>query len=561
MNAAFRNPILALPLIWLPAFSAKEVGAVAATLFFLKCWDTVRDRGWLGSSNIPWMPHEMKGGSTCAPLEALFSIQLYLPLVRWFGPSPPVVFFIGVGLLLLSIFTRPVRERSVRFSTVLTGLIPLSCGAGVWMTLSLSSEPLPTQFIPTDGSLTALGMISVWWALVGELSRSGEGKGLSRPALLAIVVVLMFSIVGRIGLMETKFRALQKSGETKVGEWDRLLHRTHTLDWRWLDRRVRMAALGTSAWTEDPMTWVHWAKETSRDLSSHLEDVDLFWRYLARGGKVVNRESRMAEADAAVGLCLDLERRRLWIPTKEGMLLQVSESLESFSLDAEVGAFVHCRLDPEGRPLLLEAGGRVLRFENGEGLEVVPTLYGESAATFRRLRVNTKSDEIFALDLFGNFYRSRGDGAPWEIDERFVPVSRSEGITFDVARDIALSTQGSISLLTCFGEIWSSSLDSVELVGPRRKSHYWPDYPVGQSLSANEQGYEVVDRFGGFYLAPYPSDPAVLELRRSYLFPRSLPRKAGDIVDHVFLEDRRWLYMLTGSGRVLTNHRWSDFWR
>ena len=147
------------------------------------------------------------------------------------------------------------------------------------------------------------------------------------------------------------------------------------------------------------------------------------------------------------------------------------------------------------------------------------------------------------------------------MDFRFQNVSRRGDIVWDVARDFCITPTGTIALLTCDGEIWTSSKESSEIKGPLRGTHYFPDDPVAQSLDWKRSGYDFADRYGGFFHVPYPSSRADLKFRGTYLFPRGVfidedeVEDGKGVVDHEYDDDRRWLYFLTADGRLFTNYK------
>jgi hypothetical protein len=133
-------------------------------------------------------------------------------------------------------------------------------------------------------------------------------------------------------------------------------------------------------------------------------------------------------------------------------------------------------------------------------------------------------------------------------------------MVYDIARDFAVTQDGTLALLDCYGQVWKSPVGSNTIDNPLYTTHFWPTLPLGQSIQSIGNDFILCDRYGGVYLTPYPKDSALLSLRGSYLFPRSLPREELDIVDQAFLAEPRWIYLLTHSGRILTNHRWGDVW-
>jgi hypothetical protein len=384
------------------------------------------------------------------------------------------------------------------------------------------------------------------------------------------MAVLALVILFRVASLQLEIRALTAKSDGVSAEWERLLERTEKLGWQGMDFSARTKALASGISGND---WVRIAKGSAKDPVRGIEGTGLFWKMLARGGEAFGGDAALAADDSAVGMCINEKRSEIWTLSARGKLLRISEGREVFEVSPSSGSFVHCA---RGTPLeewqrwevlLLEADGRLLTYDPtlDRTIEICPSAYDEKPRIFRRLCIDPETGNAWALDLYGNLYR---DPSPkgWEIDKRFAEVCRRGNIDYDVARDITISQGGTIALLTCDGEIWSSSLDSSAIEGPVRETHYWPDHAVGQSIASHIGGHSLVDRYGGVYLSPYPKGRDFESFKGTYLFPRSLPLKeeyleAGDaVVDHAYLPDRRWVYLLTGRGRILTNHRWSKIW-
>ncbi|NUN97187.1 MAG: O-antigen ligase family protein [Candidatus Omnitrophica bacterium] len=558
---------LYLPLAWVPMFTFRETLGVLVTALFVWTAGSPFFHDWLraGEGNAKPGVWRRIAIQLWSLLATALLVQLYLPALpkSWLAPGPALL--MG-GLCLLLSFSRQGDAASGGMGAPLhLGLgFPLALGGGLMLCLDLSPLDLPEAFLPSEGLATALGLSLALWGLwrflalqVGrapfEWGPFGPGVYEIRSLVVAGLVVL--SVLLRAIGVETSRQGLLAREEGDVRSWELLIHRAKALDLRGLENQVRASALASAGVRREPDRWVSLAKDSSVSLINE-ENTSLFARFLARGGKALPEDYLQVERDEAVGLALDWNSKRFLMLTAGGRLVILENGIRAAQLVAEASPFAHCRLDREGNLFALEARGALHLWNDHGTRKVCP---GGPEPIFRRLSVDPGSGQPWALDLYGNLYHSPSERG-WTRDERFVSVSQSGGTVYDIARDLAISASGSVSLLDCYGRIWSASLDSPEVKGPLEATHYWPRKPVGQSLQADSTGFTVVDRFGGVYLSPWPTSPAVLALRGSHLFPRSLPRRDPDVVDHVFLSDKRWIYLLTKSGRILTNTRWHGVW-
>ena len=549
--------VVAVPLLWAHLVSFPQIAALAGTLllaFLAKAVTT--DRAVLA-------------------LAALFLLQLYVPLCDVFAIEGLALLLLGAVFFAVSIGNHSSNQAGKRECGLcgphwLTAGVPLALGGGMALALHFSKVDLPGVFVPFNGWMGGAGLSLLWLGAIHWLSTNrghwGAWFRFSSGVVGVLAVVLLFRLVS----IQSEVRALTANSDGESANWERLLERTEKLGWQVLDFSARREALSSMV---PGMGWVHIAKGSAKDPVRGTEGPGPFWRLLARGGEAFTEDAALAADDSAVGICMNGEMSEIWILTAQGKLLRISERREVFEVSPSSGAFVHCaqgtRFEKWQRSevLLLEADGRLLAYDPGQNrtTEICPPPYTERPQIFRRLCIDPETGNPWALDLYGNLYRSPSPKG-WEIDKRFAEVSRRGEIDSDVARDITISQRGTVALLTCDGEIWSSSLDSSAIEGPVRETHYWPDHAVGQSIASHVSEHSLVDRYGGVYLSPYPKGRDFESFKGTYLFPRSLPLKekyiaAGDaVVDHAYLSDRRWIYLLTGRGRILTNHRWSEIW-
>jgi hypothetical protein len=564
MNTLLACLILLAPLIWSSAFNFPAVLGLGTTLGFI----FLLESRWLerlsGSKSkgggIHWM---------AAPLAAMFVVLLYLPLADFFILGGKAIFLIGGVLVLLVEVELSERrkkgltsgqngreEPSPLFGSILSALgIPVVLGCLVAAGLLFSPEEIPHVLLPLGGFSGAAGMGLIWWAVWRGFS--GESGGLlpfPRGMAVLTVLVLAITVVAR-GVAVWN----DGTGSAPAKEWNSLLERAEAIHLDWLEWQVRKKALSSSAALADPAAWVDWAKGGSLDLTKEDKAPNLFCKFSVRGGNAFPDTGESVATAEAVGLAVDPDRMRLWVLNAQGLLVRIASEVNVFNATAEVGPFVHCRLDDEGHPLLLEAGGRLQRLAD-EGLETIcPGSREDREPVFERLCVDPETGSPWALDVYGRIYHSPSPQG-WMRDDRFLSVSHTETLGVDVARDITINASGTLALLDCYGRIWSASLNSPEIKGPSLETHFWPTDPLGQSIAACPGGYTVVDRLGGIYVSPNPKRREIQRLRGTYLFPLSLPRKEPDIVDHAFLPERRWVYLLTKSGKILTNHRWAKVW-
>jgi hypothetical protein len=593
-----RHLLVLVPALWVGWFSFVWILAAGVTLGACWLWERYRYRNQRSSLSENGLILDETQDFASSVLAATFATLLYIPLATLFQWGSVTVMAVG-GIAFLFVWVEKDAEGesvcgtegsaaprhspgniSARVVAAFLAL-PLFLGVGVVLALALSRENLPLELLPIEGLETAAGLsllwYSVWWALRGnppcpaipEETRQAAETGVStqpqlssyRP-LLPLRTCALVICLSVIGLAVRLFHLVEERRHLEVSQagsvaWSQLIKETELLGWSWFEEAIRRAAVRSEAAKSDPKAWVDWVKGSRKDLTQEGYPSP-FFKFLARGGAAFPK-METGDAHEAAALAVDLERRRIWVLSAGGLLLRIGNDIHPQVLHASLGPFVHCRIEPGGDPLVLESGGRLLRVRD-EGVEEVCPTAETQQPIFRRLCMDPRSGQPWALDTYGNLYHSPG-AAGWLRDERFTGISK-EGNTvlYDIARSLAISAQGRIAVLDCYGQIWSASLDSPRVDGPLRESHYWPALPVGQSMGSSHEGWRLVDRYGGFYFSPYPRNSGILALRGTHLFPRSLARREPDIVDHAFLEDRRWVYLLTKSGKILTNKRWTRVW-
>lgn len=526
----------------------------------------------------------------------LLLFLLYLPLLRGIATireglliAGGLVLFAGLGDRVLgprtNISIDPSRACSpplvAGLATLVGILLPAGWGAFVILCMELSPVDIPDELQPENGTIAAAGfaVLAVSTHLLFHKARTGVN--LSNPqgwaplrivgCLLAIIILVF---VVRVSVLTARCLFLQQPDQ---GVAQLIQTRTETLNeaselgFTWYEGWLRSTCLAKDRERMDLFTWIDFGKRCLSDPTRKLELPSPLTKFLIRGGNTFPDDPASGSvADAtgegkldsphAVGLAVDWTVPRFWVFRSDGLLVSIDDNLETQSFSAEVGPFVHICLDAERRPLLLESGGRLLRVMDATTEVVCTTIKDYWKPIFRRLAIHPTSGEPIALDVFGKFHR-RASGGGWSADDRFVPVSSTKEIGYDIARDITLTVGDEIILLDSFGDLYRSPLSGREIGGPERETHFWPDSPVGQSISTPfPDSHLIVDRHGGAYLTDHELSDRWKAGLAPTLFPRSLPREEPDIVDHAFEPGRGWIYMLTRGGRILTNYRWADVW-
>ena len=566
-----------LPVLWSPLFGFPELlssGVILAVIALL-LWPRFRE---LLEDLAPINSGEDRWGTLIPILGTLFLLNLYVPLVETLN-LPPSALLMLLALVFAAFhierFSQPAitptaplkshsalpSEGSSKALICLTLMVPLIVGLFVTCSFGLSSFQIPDVFKPREGFLTSLVLAILWWItwrrMGGKFSISPCSGG-TFPLTLAIASLILLSTILGIRILGTGMSYLSYSGKTAaITKWDHLLQRSQRLGFPPIEWGIRKSALARAGIDGESATWVHWAKEADRDPLEELKPPSPLAEFLARGGKVQPASGSILKATPAA-LMVNSNLKALWVLFRQGQLVEISDQIRTHTLNPEASYFTHVCQGHKGIPLILRADGELLQFDGTPGVLCAPT-YQFGEVVFRRLCLDPDTKQIWSLDLFGNLYRFE-EGVGWIQDQRFREVSRLGNQTYDIARDFAITPDGYVALLDCYGQVWKSPIQSSTIEGPYRETHYWPSLPLGQSLHAVGNDFILCDRFGGVYLTPYPQDPANLSLRGSYLFPRSLPRTEQDVIDLEFLPDRRWLYLLTQSGRILTNHRWGDVW-
>lgn len=466
---------------------------------------------------------------------------------------------VGVAITVVQSGLRQTNGSIWWFWAILaaTLLTPLLLGAAPTLLLGLSPVHPPAELVPLEGWVTAAGAV-FFWAVCCLSTYPPPGPAPRRRVLYGAVILMVIPLAAyrTFSLESTAMRLRANEGAT-VEEWWSLCGKAMGWNFPGQVDRVLLAALRSEAVKDSPEKWIVLARELSRDAESEIEDFPLALRLLARGGRVWESGE---ETDSAVGLEIDFDSRTVWVLTDSGRLFRIREDLHEKVVTPEVGPFVHLTLGFDREPVLLEAGGRLLSVREDRVEELLPSMYSPDVAYFLRLTVDPQRNLYWALDRFGVLYRSDLESRDWVRDDRFLPAAVTPDGEHPTAQDVAVSADGTLHFLNCFGEIWSSTSESTTLSGPDRGAHYFPDFPVAQSLSAEGGSLQIVDRYGGFYHSPYPTDRETLRLRNSHLFPRSLPRRDPEVVDSVYNSRQRSLHLLTKSGRILTNKKWESFW-
>ncbi|MCB9784525.1 MAG: MerC domain-containing protein [Candidatus Omnitrophica bacterium] len=550
-----RIALFLLPILWAIWFSFHQVlGVVFLTIAFLAL---VRYEGWHAHPTL-------LSTAVGAGLLAL----LYSPPIQNAGRSAiGVTLLVIAGLALIVWITRfEQREHEPLTSwkhllLYSTGLIPILLGGVPTFLLMASSAAPKPEFPPIRGWWTAVGTILLWVFFALVMSGIRPPRRMRNQWPIAIVVILLACVTAtRVFRIESIGWELAHAKETDLDSWDRLLSRSLALDFPNQSDDHILDALESPALAGNPIEWIHWAKHLSGDAEGDLDTDFLPLRLLAFGGKPF--EDRIdSETESFVGIEIDADSLTLYLLTDSGRLFGIdANGVSENQVDPEVGPFVHLTLGRNQTPVMLEAGGRLLSASGGAFQEIIPSQFSPEFAYMMRLAYDPTEDNTWAMDRFGVVFRADPEGRKWIRDERFLPIAKTPDGLYPTAQDIAVDSRGNLGFLNCYGEVWSSSLESTEIYGPERGSHFFPDFPVSQSLGANEKSWEIVDRYGGFYHEPYPSAKEELALRDSFLFPRSLPRRDPEVVDHVYLPEHRWLYLLTKSGRILTNKKWQSYW-
>lgn len=517
-------------------------------------------------------------------MAAFLLIQLYNPLLAKV-PLGPWVFF---GLILsiwvavwINFELNPKKGniekppaglidwlKSIPYPVLVGLAFPLFLTAFVLLGFQFSPIEVPEALRPWGGFRTLLAGSTLFfffhWCLFSE-------GGLSQTSLKHLALMAKWSLsvlgvifLGRLLLFILAFSFSLLSGSTNSSRSDSLLATTKSLAIQPLDWLVREHLLGAGLNADvSGDDWVRWAKDASRDPLKSLKAPSPLLKFLVKGGLSIPAETDPTSGHPAVGIAVSAGHQNLYVLFDQGLLVKISEGVSPRTFPPESGRMVHLRLDQNQNPLLLEASGRLTRIEP-DGSRTLLARPVEGDPGFRRLAVQPGTGDIFALDLYGVFYRLDREGH-WLADERFKPFSKENDIASDIARDITLSPDGTIYMLDCYGRVYSSPLASADVKGPVQDTHFWPKNPLGQSIQAftgaGSHGYIVVDRYGGVYPDPDPRNQhAPQSSVEPYLFPWSLPRKDQDVVDHVFLDPQRWIYLLTRKGQVLTNYRWADIW-
>jgi len=553
--ANLRIVLTFLSVFWAPLFSFRGVFVLAILAVLLLVWS-----GRNPSSHS--QPSIFLIGANTLFLALLYAPVLKLAQVTWLAPAGALAIS---GILWWTFAKKSLmwKNQESRWTYLLLAmalLVPLSLGAVPTLLLQLSPRRPPVEMIPTEGWWTACWVLLFWGSLVtmflGEQSR---GESARRMIVLFCLVWIVGVFVYRSIAIESALETLSGEASTEVLEWEDLIYRSKSLSFPGQEDRVLSAALGSPSFEDSISVWVSWAKELDEEGEEILEESPLRDRLLAIGGKPWEEEIDPDE-ESCVALEVHPDTFAISVLTDSGTLFQVAETERKRNLQPVVGPFVHMCLGSNGEPVLLEAGGRVVSVSGERGTEIMPTLFSRDAAFLIRIAADPRTGEFWILDQFGVLYRSHLASRSWKRDDRFVPYSKTPDGAYPTAQDIAVSQEGTLYFLNCYGEIRSSSVESQKVEGPIQGAHYFPDFPVAQSLGVHEDGTELVDRYGGFYHSPYPTDFESLQFRSSHLFPRSLPRRDPEVVDHVYLPQQRWLYLLTKSGRILTNKKWRSFW-
>jgi hypothetical protein len=586
-NDPCRNQFLSivltfLPLLWAGLFGFPNLLALGLTLVSLVC---------LTRFPLP-TPHHTE---VFRILGILFYLQLLLPLIQWMDLSSWLLtgWVVTLGLVwylqrnaIAAEWGRVSDQRIIPPAAVPLPSFP-SFGALAFPLLvclfvnfcfSISSLNIPTELKPYTGLGTLLGMallwLSFWWWFPGcvllcswsltDLTNLGFRRWLTLWLLLLGIFCFRMMTLGWALVMPP----------TVLEAWEQLLQKGNAIGCRSLEWSVQKQALASAVAQQDERLWIRWAKDANRDPRELSEAPSPLAAILAHGGYLTVPATEIIRGASAVGLAVTDQPLSVAVLYENGVLLRLlaGGQPEVHSYLPQSGACVHCCLDQAGQLLILESFGRVVRLD-GTFTEVCPPPNQDRQPIFRRLDVDPQTGALWMLDLYGNLYHSdltprpplqSGEGgSPWILDDRFRKVAIKDELAYDIARDIAITSDQKIALLDCYGQIWESSLAGQAVDGPHKKTHYWPSIPVGQSLQAVPGGYSLIDRYGGIYLSPFPmvvKGEDTLLKPGDYLFPLSLPRQEQDMIDHVFLPRERWSYLLTRAGKILTNHRWGKVW-
>ncbi len=561
-----------LPVLWSSLFSIQVLLSLGVILAAAAVMQYASFSKWaLPDPRNPW-------GAVSSILGTLFLLGLYIPLVEAIRFPPEAVLIpliLGIGAYQLERLSSPrvasqvihredplvTQDWPIRLPVWLALSVPILLGSFVMASFWIAGTHVPAVLKPKDGVFTALWLALVWWFVWARFSgkltpdRYNRASPWFRQAgsiLIVLSVVLGARFLG-VGWNYLKYNG----GNASFTEWNQLLERSRGLGLLPFERAVRKRALTQAQQDGNTWAWIHWAKDSDHDPLRRSTPPSLLAKFLTRGGKAPSASGSLSQA-TATGLAVDSNFHAIWVLYEEGQLVEITNTIKQLTLDVANSSFTHIRLDPQGHPLILRADGELLRFDGTPEILCPPTSqFGE--VVFRRLCLDPQSGQTWSLDLYGNIYRW-DPASGWIQDQRFLEVSRKENQTYDIARDLAITQDGTFALLDCYGQVWKSPIGSNTIDGPYCQTHFWPTLPLGQSIQAVVNEFILCDRYGGIYLTPYPRDRATLSLKGSYLFPRSLPREKQDIVDMVFLPEQRWVYLLTGSGRILTNHRWGDVW-
>jgi hypothetical protein len=549
---------ISLPLFGWARFSAGDILALVVTLLLASIAKKVRFQLTFGC------------------LLGSYWIQLYLPIVEsggWVGALCPLL---ALGSILVATIDREVTfnwESFFRFLVSKPVLlwaigIPLLLGCGVVVLFISSPLDLPEAFVPLKGLVMGAFFGATWWILSCLVASREDRIAWGHLGATFVIPAILGSLTlfGNVLPTLSKIRSVQAtpsgSNRLEVSDWTDILDRTETVGVPLYDRLVRSKALRSNAAQKDPFKWVELAKGSEKDLSEEFAEIGEFWTCLAWGGTPIEKEDLVSSEDSCVGMEIDFPRAILWTLTAKGRLIRLdAEGRKEFQLDPVQTDYIDCAVSPsEPGIFLLENCGRLARFDGETAQTVSEGICDPSRRVFRRLEVDPTTGNLWAMDLYGVLYHSPTEKM-WSMDYRFKEVSRRRDIDYDVARDFCISPNGTIALLLCDGEIWTSSRESSEVQGPFRGAHYFPDYAVAQSIDWKDSGYGFVDRYGGFFHSPYPTDRSDSKYRGTYLFPRGVfvdkdeVEDGKGIVDHEYDAEKRWLYLMTTNGRLFTNFK------
>ncbi len=578
-TSAWRIPAWAfiLPMLWAALFNFPALLGLGFFLAAIAVLQWPRFQAWRETNSPEDLPLD-SWRLTPLILGTLFLLGSYLPLVEALGLSSSVilaVMLLGFGAVLLERYSQPrevipvasppgfwsAYKLPTRICVGLSLGLPILLGGFVMVAFALGGNHISSLLKPKEGFFSILWLAFVWcalWIWMGRKSDPQHAPGrpfplqLAAGTLIVLCGVLVFRVIG------TGWSYLScRGGTASVAEWDHLLKRSQEIGLAPMEWAIRRSALELARQEGDIETWVRWAKDAGGDPLKRSDPPSLLAEFLARGGRIIEDLGKEPRPKA-VGLVVQEDLKTIWVLFDQGPLAEITDQTRLHPLDPETSTFTHLRLDPQGHPLILRADGELLRFD-GVPVVLCPPPNHNTDPKFRRLCLDPHTGSPWTLDFYGNIHRFDPNSG-WLQDSRFVDVSHHDDLSIDIARDLAITQDGTLALLDCYGQVWRSPINANTVEGPLSKTHYWPTLPLGQSILAVGNEFVLCDRYGGIYLTPYPKDPATLALRGTYLFPRSLPRKEQDITDQAFLAGRRWIYLLTSSGRILTNHRWGDVW-